>query len=420
MRRYHVAPISGSTLTRETINNLNRGIVSHAALSGYALIIFKMTEHEITQAKELNVALEHLKKGLEGHTDKQIKDAVADLEAKFKLNQEAVDNLLSEVKARGRNNFPGQRKTFGEAFSNEIANQFESKQAEFKAFQNDREAKLSITLKTVGDMTIPVNLTGNGQASYGPNQGIVPNQKVNIRDLIPSTQSPTGIYVSYRETGGEGAINTQVEGAAKSQKDYDLTEVRVISGYISGFSRFSKQMMYQLPWLQTTLVRMLLRDFYKEENRKFYAAIALAATGFSTTGETDDNKAIIDLLYGRADQDFNNSFILGKNNMVGRMLKLMYDNGYYAGSGSVVGTPNGQVAISGVPVIGASFATSDKVMVIDTDFIERVETESLRVEFSYEDADNFTKNLVTARVECFEDLNLLRTDAHSFLDLGNS
>jgi capsid protein len=172
--------------------------------------------------------------------------------------------------------------------------------------------------------------------------------------------------------------------------------------------------------LQSALPRLLLRDFYKEENRKFYAAIALAATGFSLTAETDDNKAIIDLLYGRADQDFENSFILGKNNMVGRMLKLMYGNGYYSGAGSVVGTPDGRVSISGVPVIGASFATSDKVMIIDSNFIERVETESLRIDFSYEDADNFTKNLVTARVECFEDLNLLRTDAHSFLDLGNS
>jgi hypothetical protein len=385
-------------------------------LSGIAQIIFIMTNEE----KALYEALNKLQKDLEGHTDIQIKAAITDLEHKFKLNQEAVDNLLAETKRRSNNNFPQQRKTFGEVFADEIANQFESKQAEFKSFQKDKDAKLSITLKTVGDMTLPVNLSGNGQASYGLNQGIVPNQKVNIRDLIPSTQSPTGIYVTYRETGGEGGITTQTEGSAKSQKDYDMTEVRVVSGYIAGFSRFSKQMMFQLPWLQTTLVRMLLRDFYKEENRKFYAAIALAATGFSTTAETDDNKAIIDLLYGRADQDFNNSFILGKNNMVGRMLKLMYGNGYYAGSGSVVGTPNGQVSISGVPVIGASFATSDKVMVIDNDFIERVETDSLRVEFSYEDADNFTKNLVTARVECFEDLNLLRTDAHSFLDLGNS
>jgi hypothetical protein len=374
------------------------------------------------QEKELDMLQKELAKykdGILADSKKQIDEAIAEQKEANKKNQEVIDNFLAEIKRRG-NGYPQQRKSFGEVWHEEMANQFESKQAEIKNFATDRNAKLSFTLKTVGDMTIPVNLSGNGQASYGPNQGIVPNQKVNLRDLIPSTQSPTGIYVTYRETGGEGAINTQVEGAAKSQKDYDLTEVRVISGYISGFSRFSKQMMFQLPWLQTTLVRMLLRDFYKEENRKFYAAIALAATGFNTTASTEDNEAIIDLIYGRADTDFNTSFILGKNNMVGRMLKLMYGKGYYAGAGSIVGTPDGRVSISGIPAIGASFATSDKAMFIDTDYIERVETDSLKVEFSYEDADNFTKNLVTARVECFEDLNLLRTDAHSFLDLGNS
>jgi hypothetical protein len=348
-----------------------------------------------------------------------LEDAKVVADERDKKNQEVIDNYLADKKKRDENSGKN-KKSFGEAMHEELANQFESKQKEIQNFQKDRNAKLSFELKTVGDMTIPVNLTGQGVATFNSNVGLVPNQKINMRDLIPTTLSPTGIYVSYRETGGEGAINTQVEGAAKAQKDYDLARVETVSGYVSGYVRFSKQMMFVLPWLQTSLVRMLLRDFYKEENRKFYAAIALAASGFATTAATEDNEAIIDLLYGRADTDFNNSFILGKNNMVGRMLKLMYGKGYYSGAGSIVGTPNGQVSISGIPVIGASFATSDKVMIIDSDYIERVETESLRIDFSYEDADNFTKNLVTARVECFEDLNLLRTDAHTFFDLGNS
>lgn len=82
--------------------------------------------------------------------------------------------------------------------------------------------------------------------------------------------------------------------------------------------------------------------------------------------------------------------------------------------------PNGNIRIAGVPVIAVPWVTDDKALIIDNEYIERVETESLRVEFSYEDADNFTKNLVTARVECFEDINLLRTDAHIYADLGNA
>ena len=119
---------------------------------------------------------------------------------------------------------------------------------------------------------------------------------------------------------------------------------------------------------------------------------------------------------GRADADYSNSFILVKNSEKGEILKQLYSNGYYAGAGSVVGMPDGTIRIADTPVIGASFATAGKIMIIDYDFIERIETESLRIEFSYENEDNFKRNLVTARVECFEDLNLLRPDAHSYID----
>jgi hypothetical protein len=265
-------------------------------------------------------------------------------------------------------------------------------------------------------MTIGTNLTGDGVASYNNRQGLIPNQKINFRDLIPVTPNPSGIYVSYRETGGEGSLGIQTEAQAKSQIDYDFTEIKNVSNYVAGFVRFSKQLMFQLPWLQTTLTRLLLRDFYKKENDYFYSIVAANATGFNTTGETDDAKGLIDILMGRADANYSNSFILVKNSEKGKILKLLYEDGYYAGAGSVLGMPDGTIRIADTPAIGASFATAGKVMIIDSDFIERVETESLRVEFSYEDSDNFQKNLVTARVECFEDLNLLRTDAHTYTD----
>ncbi|MBL7739367.1 MAG: phage major capsid protein [Chitinophagaceae bacterium] len=364
---------------------------------------------------ELKTELNNLKTGLEGYVNSLI-DPMKDAADK---NQKALDDLIA---AQGEVHFfRSNKKSFGDAFSEAIARQFSEKQAEIKAFQKDKDAKLSFTLKSVGTMTVTSNLTGDGQASYGNRQGIVPNQKVNIRDIIPSVTSDTGIYVTYRETGGEGSIGEQTEGELKSQIDYDFTEIRNVQGYVAGFARFSKQMMTQLPWLQNTLTRMLLRDFFKKENSKFYNAITSGgATGVINTVETDDNKVIIDTLMARLDQDFNNSFILVRHNGVGRMLKLLYDNGMYLGAGSVVGTPQGTISIANTPVVGASWIASDKVIIIDNDFIERVETESLRVEFSYEDSDNFQRNLVTARVECFEDFNFLRTDAHSYFDLGNS
>jgi HK97 family phage major capsid protein len=333
-------------------------------------------------------------------------------------NQEALDDLIIWKKS-SKNQTPTGKKTFGEAFSQKIESEFNSRQEEFKDFVGTRSGKLTMELKTVGNMTTTASLTGDGVQVYGDRIGLVPNQKVNFRDLISSVSSPTGLYVSYRETGSEGAIDVQTEGSAKSQIDYDLTEVRTVSKYVAGISTFSKQLMFNLPFLQNTLASQLLRDFYKKENALFYATIAAGATGSVSSAETDDNKTLIDWIMGHLDSDLNASFIVINHAQKGRLLKSLFDSSNYLGGGGVVGTPNGSIQIAGVPIISASWMPDDKAMIIDTDFIQRVETESLRVEFSFENGTNFEKNLVTARVECFEELNLLRTDAHAVVDFGN-
>lgn len=386
-------------------------------------------------------ALEALKVELKGATDaevkKQIEVKLAEVEEKLKgfvpaTEMEAIKADIKMIKDAADKNQPvidkfvadggkkklTEKKTFGDVFTEEIGNAFESKQAEFEAFRKDRNAKLIIELKTVGNMLLSSNLSGDGVASYNQRQGLVPSQKVNFRDLIPVTQSPTGLYVTYRETGTEGSISAQTEGSGKTQIDYDLTEVKVVSDYIAGYARFSKQMMYQLPFLQGTLQRMLLRDFYKAENAAFFTAVSGGATGSTTMSATVDAEQLIELIANQMKANFNASYILVNPSEWARLLATKPSD--YSIPGGTVIDANGNIRIAGVPVIAVPWVTDDKALIIDNEYIERVETESLRVEFSYEDADNFTKNLVTARVECFEDINLLRTDAHIYADLGNA
>ena len=344
----------------------------------------------------------------------EVKAAVVTMDEAAKKNQEALDKLIAEKAAK---KVESKTKSFGEAYNESIAEAFEAKQDEIKEFQRNKDAKLTIDLKSVGTMTLGNNLTGDGQATYNTRQGLVPSQKVNFRDLIPTAVSPTGLYVTYRETGTEGSIGVQTEGLGKNQIDYDLTEVKVVSDYIAGFARFSKQMMFQLPFLQNTLQRMLLRDFYKKENATFFSAVANAATGSTTTSATVDAEQLVDWIANQLDANFDASFALVSYAQWARLLKTKPMD--YSVPGGVIIDPNGNIRIAGVPVVGASWVTDDKAMIIDANYIERVETEGLRVEFSYEDSDNFTKNLVTARVECFEDINLMRTDAVIYGDFGN-
>ena len=345
----------------------------------------------------------------------EVKSAIVTMDEAAKANQKALDELIAAKNAKKIE--AANRKTFGDSFSETMAEAFESKQAEFKNFAKDRNAKLVLDLKAVGSMTLTDNLTGDGQATYNTRQGLVPSQKINFRDLISTVQSPTGLYVTYRETGGEGALAVQTEGAVKGQIDYDLTEVKVVSDYIAGFARFSKQMMTQLPFLQSSLQRMLLRDFYKKENAQFFSVVSGAATGSTTTSATVDAEQLVDWIANQLNANFNSSFVLVNYSQWARLLKTKPSD--YSVPGGVIIDPAGNIRICGVPVIGASWVTDDKALIIDSDYLERVETESLRVEFSYEDSDNFQRNLVTARVECFEDINVMRTDALIYADFGN-
>jgi ribosomal protein L9 len=237
----------------------------------------------------------------------EVKAAVVTMDEASKKNQAALDQLIAEKSAKKVDN---KNKSFGAAYNEAIAEAFEAKQAELKEFQKNKNAKLTIDLKSVGTMTLGDNLSGDGVANYNQRQGLVPAQKINMRDLIPTAVSPTGLYVTYRETGTEGSIGVQSEGIAKSQIDYDLTEVKVVSDYIAGFARFSKQMMFQLPFLQNTLQRMLLRDFYKKENATFFSTVSLAATGSTTTSATVDAEQLVDWIANQLAANFDASFAL--------------------------------------------------------------------------------------------------------------
>lgn len=386
--------------------------------------------------QELQAGLENLKSALSGTLTENVKTEVTN-------SVKALQTQIDEAKAAGAevadikkqlaemvkdfndmqlaqkaNNKPGKILTFGDAWNEAVKGLF-SDEARMRdlAYAEKNKGKFTMDIKAVGNMTLAANLTGDQVASYNSRQGLVPAQAVNFRDLIPTTQSATGLFVTYRETGSEGAIANQTEGSAKSQIDYDLTEVKTIQKYKAGFARFSKQMIKGLPFMETTLPRLLLRDFYKQENADFYAAVLAGATGSSTTTKTVDVEQVVAWIANQRTANFNASFILVHH--TDWMNLLLTKPSDYSIPGGVVVDPQGNIRICGVPVIPVSWAEVDKAVIIDADFIERVEGESLRVEFSFEDSDNFQRNLVTARIECFEELNLLRTDAHIVGDFGN-
>lgn len=370
------------------INNKNSGVI---------------LEQETINAK---LAVTATKKDIEevAKDNKDIKEKLTNVEENLKAYSVAMDNVIADQQKKKT-----EKKDFGSAWADVIATEFEAKKAEIKNFQTDRHATLKLDLK-VGTMVI-ANVTGDTVASYNQRQGLVPNQKVNLRDLLPTTPSPTGMFVTYRETGTSGAIGVQTENQAKSAIDYSFTEIKTVSKYIAGVVDFTKQLMYALPWLQTTLPRMLLRDFYKKENDYLYSAMQSAAQGdAATTSAANTAEQAIQLIANQRSANFNSSYILTDWHVWAQLMATSLGTAYGVPGGVTIDNV-GNVRMAGVPIIGASFADSGSMLLWDNEEVERVETETLSVTFSFENENNFKLNRVTAKVECFEELNVLRQDA---------
>ena len=373
----------------------------------------------------------------------EIKNLANDINAKFDANANALVSVKNEVSTMVEKNIDAVKAEI-KAVKDELDRQAEevSRKSAAKAMETksigeqlaegldnnmsiaEKELKsaggsFTMNLKAVGNMTLGANLTGDSVATYSPIQAILPSQKLNFRDLINTVSSATGTYVTYKESGSEGAIAAQTEGAAKGQIDYDLTEVKTVNTYIAGYATFSKQMMKSLPFIEQTLTRMMIRDFFKAENASFFSTVSGAATGSTTVTATNDVEEIIQLIGNQKTANFNASYALVSPAQMARLIIATFGKGYYAGAGAVIVNGVGGLTIYGVPVFEASWVTDDKVLIFDRDYLERVEVEGLNVTFSYESGDNFIKNLVTARIECYEAINLMLPTSAIYADLGN-
>lgn len=358
---------------------------------------------ETTAAMEAKMAelAETIKQG----SATEIAEAKAALQAQYdefvtkgKPKKEVQEKSLNE----GINDILSNYKFGAEGVDGELVKELRSKKSIRFELPDVKRIFGADEAKTMG---LTNNLSGDPVASYGPRQAILPSQKVNFRDLVPTLNTETGLYVFYKENPTANNIAKQSEGSVKGENTYALSETKVVQQYIAGYVDFTKQMATSLPWLQTTLPRMLMRDYYKKENALFYASVSGLATP-DTSAETDKVKKLIDFITAQMDLNYDVSVIVVSNTDLGALVKSTYTNGYYAGAG-LVQLPGQGITIMGVPVVGASWATTGQALLLDSNFIERVQVKGLAIELSYENGDNFVRNQVTARIECQTEINLM-------------
>lgn len=339
-----------------------------------------------------------------------------------KANQEVIDNWIADEHKR-KSGF-AEKGNFDSTWDEDVIKGLNEQKDMVDKLTFGQKIKLKLrpnrmNIEEKGIMTVSNTLTGTGAITFNERAGIVPAQKINFRDLLRTASAgPNGTYVTYRETNSVQSVGKQTDGSAKANLQYTFSAVTATLAYIAGFATFTKQLMYNLPFLQGTLPTMLLRDFYKKENDYLFTQIASNSTGTYVGSGTVDAEELLNTVLSQMKANFSASWAIVDFVQLGRLLTTKPND--YSIPGGFYMDASGTVRVLGTPVIAASWAQTDHVLVGDYDFFERVEGDSLNVTFSFENQDNFEKNQVTARIECFEEMNRLRDDASIYRDFANS
>lgn len=358
------------------------------------------------EALEIKAALEGIKAQVETKTAEQsveVKSLIEALEAKMESkNNESVEALKAELKAIQDHadllDVKLQEKkaeTKSEGYFDVMEKALNENFNEIKEVRSGK----SVQVKAVGDMTL-ANLTGAQPKDYNFNTVMIPGQLVNVADLVGSVNIAGGTYTFPREGAGEGSIATQTEGSSKSQRDYDFTMVDVNTDFIAGFTRYSKKMANNLPFLTSFIPNALRRDYFIAENAAFNTVLAGAATASSQV-ITDKNK--IEMLINEIATLENSNYAV--NGIVVRpsdfydIMKTAKSSSSGYGLPGIAVYEGGVLRINGIAVYKATWLAANKYFVGDWSRVNKVVTQGLSLEFSEQEGTNFVKNNITARIE---------------------
>jgi HK97 family phage major capsid protein len=374
------------------------------------------------KSEDLDKAIDEMKSSIAGQNQKEINEKVSLLkkemeekisESKDNVREELQKEYLAEMKnvrdeydkaleekqkhldamdIRIKQNV-SKKEEKGERFIVSMADAIKENYDKIKLVR--KGASASMEIKAVADMTLGNNLTGASILTYQQGIAGIPSQAVNFADLVPTVGSATGTYIIYRETGAEGSISNQTEGASKTQKDYDIAQVTYNADYRSGFARFSKQMATDLPFLTSWLPGALRRDYFKVENGDYHTSLVANAVKATNTLTTGIERIINDIGLLESTDYVPTGVLLNPIDWANIANTKPSDFSLPR----VVEYVNGTLVVHGVPVFKASWVTAGTYFIAEWNMAKKVVVDGLAVEFFEQDADNVTKNLITARVE---------------------
>jgi HK97 family phage major capsid protein len=330
-------------------------------------------------------------------------EKLASLEEKMGTVEKSVSDFILDQKSLGA---PAQREDF-------VAKAFEANAGKLKSLISSRGEAVGMNFKAVGDMNLTANIGAGWPASIAGLSNTIltdPFRQVHLRDLLrSSTIEQNGVFKFAKKTGGEGAPAVQTEGSSKAQVDYDFTISEVTPKTIAAYSKISKQMLSRLTWLQSFVSTQMVNDLLNVEDTLLYdyagtgafAGLYESASTYTPSGTVVTASNRWDKLANAIAQlkalRFSPSAILV--NPIDEM-ELLINKESGAGYSHPSLLTGQRISIAGVPVIATDIVTANTFHIGDFNkAAELLFEDNIMTEFAYEDGDNFTKNLVTVRVE---------------------
>ncbi|WP_454826040.1 phage major capsid protein [Paraburkholderia xenovorans] len=301
-----------------------------------------------------------------------------------------------------------------------------------KAMMANREGKARVALKAITSATTNADGSAGALVETQRLQGIIapPERRMTVRDLITPGRTGSNAIEYMRETGfTNNAAIQATEGAAKAESTmkFDLQTTTVAT--IAHFVKASKQILDDAAMLGSYIdgrlryglafveeMQLLMGSGAGGNLNGIYTQATAYAAPFVLDGATNIDTLRLALLQAELAEFPATGIVLHPADWTRIELTKTTEGAYlFANPQSIAGP-----VLWGRPIVATQAMTIDEFLVGAFKLGAQVfDREDANVLVSTEDADNFTKNMVTIRAEERLGLAVYRPQAFVKGDLGN-
>jgi HK97 family phage major capsid protein len=258
----------------------------------------------------------------------------------------------------------------------------------------------------------------------------MPQRRMTVRDLLSQGRMDGNTLEYVKETGFTNSAGMVAEGAAKPASDIKLDLVSTSAKVIAHYMKASRQVMDDIPQLQSVINNRLLYGLaFKEESQLLNGdntgqnlnGIVTQATAYVAPFDPAGTETGIDMIRLAMLQAFlaeypASGIVMHPSDWA--RIELLKDSA----GGYLIGNPQGNISqtLWGLPVVDTQAMTVDKFLVgafkLGAQVFDRW---TARVEIATENEDDFIKNLVTILAEERLALAVYRPEAFIYGDFGN-